>query len=51
MLKRYGLTGSEVDGVFFTEASSIDENGIVIDASAPIKEVVDEILRRCQSGA
>ena len=27
-----------------------DRDGIVIDATAPIERVVDEILRRCQSG-
>ncbi len=29
----------------------VPENGIVIDATAPIEHVVDEILRRCQTSA
>jgi thymidylate kinase len=29
----------------------VPENGIVIDATAPIEHVVDEILRRCQTRA
>ena len=29
----------------------IPENGVVIDATAPIERVVDEILRRCQASA
>lgn len=28
----------------------VPENGVVIDATAPIEQVVDEILRRCQAG-
>ena len=29
----------------------VPEHGIVIDATAPIEQVVDEILRRCQASA
>lgn len=29
----------------------VPENGIAIDATAPIEQVVDEILRRCQTSA
>jgi hypothetical protein len=29
----------------------VPKNGIVIDATAPIEHVVDEILRRCQASA
>ena len=29
--------------------ADVPENGIVIDATAPIEHVVDEILRRCQA--
>ena len=29
----------------------VPENGIAIDATAPIEDVVDEILRRCQTSA
>ncbi|MDQ3691113.1 MAG: hypothetical protein M3406_13980 [Chloroflexota bacterium] len=29
----------------------VPENGVVIDATAPIGHVVDEILRRCQPSA
>lgn len=30
--------------------ADVPENGIAIDASGPIEQVVDEILRRCQAG-
>ena len=31
--------------------ADVPENGVVIDATAPIEQVVDEILRRCQATA
>ena len=36
---------------FHQTKEDVPENGIVIDATAPIEHVVDEILRRCQASA
>lgn len=36
MLSRYGVTGSEVDGVFFTEARSIEGARVLADVKVKV---------------